>query len=192
MGIILNNGIEFVLPGIFKAYRSDWAEEFLKNGTIYFTNLSLFKQDEDVNRGDPLEGTSVTIRQGVRCTGRYSNPIFVFCTTMETDRDTILNIWSDRNTVLQITDPLLFISRTKDAAIKKKNEIISMHVGPVTYDKDVGSHSEYHWAEGIFQKNIHHNGQKEFRIAFTGDIRIKSEEHIILNLGDCSDIARIM
>jgi hypothetical protein len=75
MNAFINNGIEFVLPGIFKAYPRKWAVQFLEEGTIYFTNLAIFQQDENIERGDPLEGTSVTIRQGIRCTADYLNPI---------------------------------------------------------------------------------------------------------------------
>jgi len=192
MSAFFNNGIEFVLPGIFKAYPRDWAVQFLEDGTIYFTNLAIFHRDENIERGDPLEGSSVTIRQGIRCTASYLNPIFVFCSTMETDPDTVLNTWSDRDTVLQIKDTLSFINRIKAAAVKRKNDIQGLKVGPVTYDKDAGSHRNYHWAEGIFQKSMRYNDQKEFRIALVGDVRIKGEEHIMLTLGNCSDIARIM
>ena len=186
-----NNGIEFVLPGIYKAYRREWAEQFLENGIIYFTNIEIFKYDKNVERGDSLEGSSVTIRQGVKCTADYLNPIFVFCSTMETDPDIILNTWNDRDTVLQITDTLTFINRIKDAAIKMEGEIIGMQVGPVTYDKDTGSYREYHWAEGIFQKNYKYNSQKEFRLALTGTPGLK-KEHLCFELGSCKNIARII
>ena len=192
MSTFFNNGIEFVLPGVYKAFPREWAEQFLKQGTIYFTNLVIFQRDEDVERGDPLEGTSVTIRQGVRCTADYLNPIFVFCSTMETDSNIVLNTWRDRDTVLQITDTLSFVNRIKDAAVERKNDIRGMQVGPVTYDKDAGGHREYHWAEGIFQKNMRYTSQKEFRIALVGDVRIKCEKHIVLTIGDCSDIALIV
>jgi hypothetical protein len=111
---------------------------------------------------------------------------------METDPDIVLSTWSDRDTVLQITNTLSFVNRIKGAAVERRNDIIDMQVGPVTYDKDAGSHREYHWAEGIFQKNMRYTSQKEFRIALVGDVRIKCEEHIVLTIGDCSDIDRIM
>ncbi len=192
MNSFINNGIEFILPGIFKAYPQDWATQFLEKGTIYFTNIVLFQQDENEERGDPLEGSSVTIRQGIRCTADYLTPIFVFCSTMETDPNKVLSTWSDRDTVLQVTDTLLFVNRIKEAAVKRKSDIRALKIGPVTYDKDAGSFRKYHWAEGIFQKSMRYNGQKEFRIALVGDVRIKCEKHIKLNLGNCSDIARIM
>ncbi len=192
MNAFINNGIEFVFPGIFKAYPRNWAAQFLEEGTIYFTNIEIFQQDEDEERGDPLEGSSVTIRQGIRCTADYLNPIFVFCSTMETDPNKLLSTWKDRDTVLQITDTLLFVNRIKDAAVKRNDDIRKLQVGPVTYDKDAGSFREYHWAEGIFQKSMRYNGQKEFRIALVGDVRIKCTKHIMLNLGNCSDIARII
>ena len=192
MNAFINNGIEFVLPGIFKAYPREWADQFLEEGTIYFTNLRKFQQDENIERGDSLEGTSVTIRQGIRCNADYLYPIFIFCSTMETNPNTVLNTWTDRDTVLQIKDTLSFVNRIKDAALKRKGEIQGLKVGPITYDKDAGSHRHYHWAEGIFQKNMCYNGQKEFRIALVGDVRIECEEHITLTLGNCFDIACMM
>jgi len=56
MNAFINNGIEFVLPGIFKPYLRERAVQFLEKGTIYFTNLAIFQQDENVERGDPSEG----------------------------------------------------------------------------------------------------------------------------------------
>lgn len=191
MNTFHHNDIEFVLPGIFKAFPRKWAEQFLIKGTIYFTNVKIFQRDEDVERGDPLEGTSVTIRQGIRCTGDYVNPLFVFCSTMETDSNIVLKTWRDRDTVLQITKTFSFVDRIKDIALAR-DDIITIHVGPVTYDKDDGSHRGDYWSEGIFQKSMCYTNQKEFRIALVGDFKISDKEHVVLDIGDCSDIARIM
>lgn len=108
MSTVFKDGIEFILPGIQKAYPRMWAEGFLSTGRVFFTNLEIFRAEEDSERGDSLEGTSVTIRQGVRCTANYLNPIFVWCGTMESEPETILATWRDRDTVIQITDPLAF------------------------------------------------------------------------------------
>ena len=189
MSTFFYEDIEFVLPGIYKAYPLAWAENLL-SGRIYFTNLNSFREDEDPQRGDQLEGRGITIRQGVKCTAGYLNPIFVWCSTMETDPTVITETWKDRDTVLQITDTLTFIRRIRDAAASLKPNIHRLSVGPVTYDKDDGSYREYHWAEGIFQKNLRYSGQKEFRLALVGDICLKDEENVILELGNCTDIAR--
>jgi hypothetical protein len=192
MSTFFKEGIEFVLPGIFKAYPIVWAEQFLQDGTVYFTNIEVFRKDDNQERGDPLEGMSVTMRKGVRCTGDYAVPIFVWCATMETNPVIILKTWGDRDTVLQVTNTLNFAQRVRDAAVARKTDFISMHVGPVTYDKDEGSYRDYHWVEGVFQKNFRHNGQKEFRFALVGDGCLQGEEHVKLVLGDCRDIARIV
>ncbi len=189
MSSLYEEGIEFIFPGIYKAYTREWAEKFIDIGEIYFTNLEIFKADEDQQRGDSLEGTSITIRQGVRCTGGYSCPIFVWCSTMETDPAVILDTWKDRDAVVQITDTLGFARLVRDVATSLK---LSLQIGPVTYDKDAGSHRKYDWAEGIFQKNIRFNPQKEFRFALVGDFNTKKSKEIILKLGDCSKLARIL
>jgi hypothetical protein len=193
MSSLYQEGIEFIFPGIYKAYPCEWAEKFLHTGEIYFTNIEIFRADEDQQRGDPLEGTSITIRQGVRCTGGYGCPIFVWCSTMETDPTVILNTWKDRDAVVQITDTLGFARRIRDVSAGLKPSInVFLQIGPITYDKDEGSHRQYDWSEGIFQKNICFNGQKEFRFALVGDTNTKSCKEIILKLGDCNNIARIL
>jgi hypothetical protein len=192
LSTFFHEDIEFVLPGIYKAFPLTWAEEFLYSGRIFFTNIEIFRVDEDPQRGDQLEGTSIAVRQGVRCTAGYLNPIFVWCSTMETDPTVIKETWKDRDAVLQITDILTLIRRIRDAAASLMPNIQRLSVGSVTYDKDEGSFREYYWAEGIFQKNLRYSGQKEFRLALVGDISMKDEENVILELGDCNDIARIL
>lgn len=189
---LLAGGIEIVLPGLYKAYPRAWAEEFLHDGTVYFTNLAVFREQECPLRGDPMEGTSVTIRESVKCTASYINPIFVWCCTMETEPEVILSTWNDRDSVVEVTDPVAFAERVKDAAVACKAGLLGLQIGPVTYDKDRGSHHAYAWGEGIFQKNLHFNGQKEFRFALVGDTRLQEEKNIILNVGECKDIARIV
>lgn len=189
MSTFYHEGIEFVLPGILKAYPRDWAEQLICDGTIYFTSLGEFRDDVDPERGDPLEGNSVTIRNNVRCTSDYLNPIFVWCSTMETDPERILATWQDRDTVIQITNTIEFVRRILQEA-KKEPHITGFQVGPVTYDKDQGSHRDYHWAEGIFQKGLRYNGQKEFRFALVGECDIRQKKNVMLSIGSCSDIIR--
>lgn len=188
----VHDGIEFVLPGIFKAYPRAWADGLIREGTLYFTNVEIFRVDENPERGDCFEGTGIFIRQGQRCTTKYSNPIFVSCFTMETIKSVILSTWKDRDTVVQVFNTLSFAKRIRNSANEYGKKIHSMVVGPVTYDKDDGSCREYFWAEGIFQKNLLFNGQKEFRFALIGDPCLKDLEHLVLRLGDCSDILRII
>jgi hypothetical protein len=191
MSTIFQGDIEFFLPGIYKAYSLDWAKDFLA-GRIYFTSKEKFRADEDPQRGDQLECTCITVRQGVKYEANYITPIFVWCSTMETDPTVILETWEDRDTLLQITNTLMLARRVRDAAARLKPKISKLAVGPVTYDKDEGSYREYHWVEGIFQKNLRFSGQKEFRFALVGDQSINHEDEVILEIGDCTDIARIL
>ena len=90
--------------------------------------------------------------------GEMRNPIFVWCCTMETEPDVILSTWKDLDSVVEVTDPLAFAERVKNTAVARKPEFLGLQVGPVTYNKDRGSHRAYHLAEGVFQKNIRFNG----------------------------------
>ena len=175
MSTFLKDGIEFVLPGIFKAYPRDWANQLLNEGTIYFTNWDVFRRDENPERGDPMEGTSVTNRNGKTYKADYGNPIFIWSSTMETNPKVIIETWRDRDTVIQITNTLKFAERIRDAAVARKSDLIYFQIGPVTYDKDEGSHRAYHWAEGVFQKNYCYSGQKEFRFALVGNYNLKGK-----------------
>jgi len=192
MSTAFENGIGFVQPGIHKAYKREWAKQLLDDGTVYFTNLAVFQKEEHSQRGDPMEGTSVTIRQDVRCTASYANPIFVWCSTMESDPDVILSTWTDRDSIVEVTDTLKLAERMKDAAVARKPDFHGLYIGPVTYDKDRGSHRAYDWTEGIFQKNLRFNGQKEFRFALVGEQHLECEDNLLLKLGKCTDIARII
>lgn len=192
MSTFFKNDIEFVLPGILKAYPMDWANQFLDDGIIYFTNWDIFRRDEDPERGDPMEGTSVTIRNDKRCKADYTNPIFIWSSTMEANPKVILKTWRDRDTVLQVKNTLRFTERILDAAMARKADFLNFQIGPVTYDKDEGSHRDYHWAEGVFQKNSRYDGQKEFRFALIGNTHLKDKEHVVLTLGNCQDVARLV
>ena len=146
------DGIEFVLPGIYKAYPIDWANDFINKGTIYFTNIKQFIIDKNPERGDKSEGVCVSHINGRNYSGDYANPIFIWCCTMETNTDVIFNTWIDRDSVILITDTLKFLNKVKDAVINSKHvkSLIGLQVGPVTYNKNEGSERNYHWAEGIF------------------------------------------
>jgi len=192
MSTFFKDGIEFVLPGIFKAYPKGWANQFLNEGTIYFTNWDVFRRDENPERGDPMEGTSVTNQNDKRYKADYANPIFIWSSTMETNPKVIFETWRDRDTVLQITNTLKFTERIRDAAVARKPDFLNFQIGPVTYDKDEGTSRDYHWALGVFQKNLRYNNQKEFRFALVGNSSLKDKEHEVLTLGNCQDIARLV
>ena len=193
MEVFRNNGVEYVLPTIYRAQKREWIEGFLERGIIYFTNIEVFRRDKDPERGDDLEGVSVVNINGTQYSADYGNPIFVSCFTMETDPAVILGTWKDRDSVLEITKPKIFIDRVMAAAKMDNTRSPSLSVGPVTYDKDCGNDGDdVPWDHGFFQKNLRHSGQKEYRLAFVCDPCPKPEAHIILELGKCDDIARII
>jgi hypothetical protein len=185
-------GVEYILPAIFKAYPLKHAEDFLK-GIVYFTNLCVFRKDEDEQRGDPLEGIGVSVQKDVACTTRFQqSPIFVWCSTMETQKETILETWRERDTVIEVFNLLEFINRIITAGRKHESASGSLHIGPVTYDKDTGSHRATQIIDGLFQKNLKYQHQKEFRFAIYGIHELSSKNELILELGDVSDIARFV
>ncbi|PKM36171.1 MAG: hypothetical protein CVV06_12430 [Gammaproteobacteria bacterium HGW-Gammaproteobacteria-10] len=171
------DGIEMVLPSVAKAYPQTWAEDFLTKGIIYFTNAEIFRRDEHPERGDLLECAN------------YVNPIFLWCTTMESQCSRILETWNDRDSVVYVRNSLRLAERIRDAAAKQQNAVINFQVGPVVYERDLNQKREYFWGKEIFQKDYSLSSQKEFRFALVGNFHSKTQNHIVLQLGDCSDIA---
>jgi hypothetical protein len=111
---------------------------------------------------------------------------------METNPRVILETWRDRDTVVQICNTLELARRIRDAAHAMKPKVYNLHVGPVTYDKDEGSRCSYYWGAFIFQKNIRFNEQKEFLFALISDSNMQNEPHVVLRLGNCNDLLRIL
>lgn len=191
MSSIQYKGIEFVLPSVLKAYPLEWARQLIEKGIIYFTNLDVFHAVESAERGDVREGSVHRAMKDGMFIGKYVNPIYAWCGTMETDAEVILETWRDRDTVVEVTNTMVFLERIRGKANEVEG-VIQFQAGPVVYDKDKGSHRDYFWAQGIFQKDLRFSGQKEFRLALVGSAKIlKGDSNIVLTLGDCSDIIRI-
>ena len=179
MSSFFHDGIEMILPSVSKAYPEAWAHDFLNDGKMYFTNAAVFQRDEHPDRGDPFECSD------------YINPIFIWCATMESQPSAVLNFWSDRDSVVMIKNSLRIAELIRNAASLDKN-VINFQVGPVVYNRDLEHERDYFWGRGIFQKDYRFSGQKEFRFALVGASSSKEEEHIVLQLGDCNDIAQLM
>ena len=218
MNYFISGTIQYEIPGIWKATIESWAQDFLREGKVCFTNIEVFKKDEDPQRGDSQEGTCISIVNNHRCQTDHVNKIFVWCGTMENNIDKIQGQWKDRNSIIQITNTTAFSQRIVKAMIEynncrgdqkrgKKKIIFPLMIGPVTYDKDDGTNRVENYCTGIFQKNYRHNSQKEFRFAFETNLvndteqlsevndldkNGEIEENIFLLLGNCNDIAKIV
>ena len=190
MTTFIHDGIEFILPTLFKATKASWAEDMIKNGTIYFTNIRRYQTDANDQRGDSREGIQVLRRNDVTCTIHYNCAIHVWCATMETSRNRILDTWKDYDTVIQIQNTWEFAQRIKAKAHPAR--LSPVQIGPVSYTKTNGGHEHSDWADGIFQKDARYDGQKEYRIALTARCDDEVQEQIILNIGPCEDIMRIV
>lgn len=190
MTAFIHENMEFVIPSIFRATMKNWADDLIQNGTVYFTNIQKFLDDSDSQRGDKNEGRSILIRSDAHCTIEYTMPIYVFCCTLETSPIRVIETWSNRDCVIQITDTLKFAERIRSAVIQQRIKVLPLQLGPVAYTKTKGGHESNDWADGLFQKDDRYDGQKEFRFVLAGSTGDKAEDCIILNLGSCSDIVR--
>lgn len=189
------NGVEydkFPPPGaLWRATKYSYAQDTIQKGLIYFTNANEFRDDANHERGDLTETDGKFIRQGVPRTTGHTNPIFLFCATIESDADALFAIWRDCDTVICIHNPQMLAERMLKAAIAQGVKGISFHAGSPLYDKCHGGTNSYHWAESIYQKPESYALQKEYRFAIVGDYSMISTKQIILNIGSCEDLISI-
>lgn len=175
MTAFIHDKIEYVMPTVFKATMHDWARDLIDNGIIYFTNIEKFINDPDCKRGDVNEGRCVFIRNDVRCTIEYANPIYIWCCTLDTQPCRVIQSWPDKNCVIQIRDTVEFAKRITSALGQQQPNMWPLSVGPVVYSKTTGGYEKTDWVDGVFQKDEHHDGQKEFRFALTGTGKIDQQ-----------------
>ena len=191
MTTFIHDKIEYVMPTVFKATMSDWANDLIENGTVYFTNIQQFATDSHPGRGDANEGRQVLIRNGLRCTTEYPMPVYVWCCTLDTQPCRVIQTWPDKNCVIQILDTVDFAKRITNSLGKQRLNLWPLSVGPVVYTKTTGGYEKTKWTDGVFQKDERYDGQKEFRFALHARSGDKPENHVILELGACQDIVRI-
>ena len=191
MTTFIHDDIEYVMPTVFKATMHKWANDFIQNGTVYFTNIQQFVTDTHPERGDANEGRQILIRNGVRCTAEYLMPVYVWCCTLDTQVCRVIRTWPDKNCVMQILNTVEFARRITRALGAQRLKLWPLHVGPVVYTKTSGGHEKTDWADGVFQKDERYDGQKEFRFALTAQSGDKPEDHVVLELGSCQEIVRI-
>jgi hypothetical protein len=189
------NGVEYaqmpVPADLWRATKYAHAVEMIGRGLVYLSNARKYQDDPDPERGDPTETDGRFIRQGVACTTGHTNPIFLWCATLDPDPGSVLAVWRDCDTVIHISNPQALAERMSEAAKAQGVDGVSFHAGTPTYDKDKGGTSAYHWAESIFQKPDRHAQQKEYRFALVGSYAMSGLPRVELTLGPCNDIIAI-
>jgi len=192
MTAFIHDNIEYIIPTMFKATKLEWARDLIDNGAVYFTNIRQFIYDDHPKRGDSNEGRHIIIRNNSRCTVKYSLPIYVWCCTLDTNASRVIKSWPDRECVIQILDTVAFAKRITSALGKERPTLWPLRVGPVAYTKTDGAYENTDWADGVFQKDERYDNQKEFRFALNAKTNDEYEDQIILKLGSCKDIVRIV
>ena len=177
---------------LWRATQYDYAVELIQKGILYLTNAQVYREAEDVERGDPMETCGVFNRKGLRCSIDYANPIFLWCMTLDPDPSSLLTVWRDCDTVLHIRDPQMLAERILKSSKNFGVEYVSFHAGRLTYDKDRGRDERCRFADSIFQKPERHAHQREYRFALMGDGFMSECITLRLSLGPCSDLIEII
>lgn len=189
------NGVEYEhFPPPSALMRADHhahAIDLVTSGTVYMSNAGVYREAMDPGRGDVTETDGRFIRQGIPCRTGHTNPIFLWCTTMESDPSALLETWEDRDTIIRIHDPQLLAERMLKTAVAQGVRVLSFHAGRTRYDKCRGSEAPYHWSESIFQKPGCYSRQEEYRFALVADYCMSEERNIILKMGSCKGLVTI-
>lgn len=190
------NGVEYAdaapPPELWRATKYAYAIDLIEKGLLYLTNAQKYREDSDPERGDPTETDGKFIRRGVACRTGHTNPIFLWCATLDPNPDAVLAVWRDCNTVVHIRSPQIFAERILKTAKDQGVKGVSFHAGTPTYDKERGGTRPYNWAESIYQKPEGHAEQKEYRFALVGDYSMADVESIKLLLGPCADLVSVV
>ncbi|MBT9175582.1 MAG: hypothetical protein DDT22_01262 [candidate division WS2 bacterium] len=186
---------------LYKYIPSEYAENMLRRGELLFRNLTYFKQYEDEQRGDPLEGhhrdnpdndmviTNLSTGKGIKGDFSFLNAtdsdlIYVFC--MSTINSSDLYGEFKSNACIEITDVEKFILRIR---VKLKH-LISCHKsgllhGDVKYyaANKVAEFNIKDPKELAFAKDKMFKHQHEYRLVFGTKKAFKLEQKIVINKG---------
>lgn len=100
------NGVEYaqtpVPSDLWRATKYAYAVDMMKDGLVYMSNAQKYRNDPDPERGDPTETDGRFIRQGVTCKTGHTNPIFLWCATLDSNPESVLAVWKDCDTVIMM------------------------------------------------------------------------------------------
>ena len=196
MAMTIINGIEYAEipppPDLWRATKYSYAIDLIEKGLLYLFNAQKYRDDPDSERGDLTETDGKFIRQGTSCITGHTNPIFLWCTTLNSNPDAVLSVWQDYDTIVHIREPQIFAERILRTARNQGVKGVSFHAGKSIYDKEKGGVQPYHWAESIFQKPEGYVQQSEYRFALVGDYSMTGVQKIELLLGPCDDLVSVV
>ena len=194
MSVIIN-GVEYfetpIPTDLWRATQYKHAVDLMNTGLLYLSNAQKYREDPDPKRGDSTETDGRFIRQGTTCNTGHTNPIFLWCATLDSSPKSPLSVWKDCDTVIHINNPQVLAERMLKAAKKQGVDGISFHAGRPIYDKNKGGTHQYNWAESIFQKPEGQAQQREYRFALVGSCAISNMHCVKLEIGACNDIISI-
>lgn len=189
------NGVEYfetpIPSDLWRATQYQYAIDLINSGILYLSNACKYREDPDPAHGDPTETDGRFIRQGVTCVTGHTNPIFLWCGSLDSDPSSLLSTWQDCDIVIHISNPQALAERVLSAAKKQGVDGVSFHAGRPIYDKEQGGTAPYEWAESIFQKPSGQSPQREYRFALVGSCTMNNMPYVKLELGPCNDIVSI-
>ena len=166
---------EFVLPSVLKAMHQEHAERLLDTGEVCFTSVCCLT-------GLPADANTTS--------SPYAT--FLWCGATEKHPREVQEFWPEYDTVVEILDVAEFVKRLSEAsdAIMNLSNVIflPLRCGPVCYLQSQNGRG----GGRFFQKAPCCVDQHEYRFAFECMGEDESTERILLNIGPCADIARLL
>ena len=163
-----------------------------------FGSIESYRNLEDAALADRREGIGILCRNGHPHTVESANPVYVWCAAKcDITSSRILHLAEKQyDCLVRIRKPEILMQKVKNSLGQKK---LHLHCGDISYNKGSAvskqtlASQNFHF--NVFQKDSRFSGDREYRLSIT-DIECKSigsqpKTDIILNVGDCSDIASI-
>ncbi len=140
-GTMIVNGVEYnTYPppsALVKVMKSRWAKELIDYGNIRFGSLESYREWENAILGDPNDGKGRLHMMGHPYDTDSGNPVYAWCAslpTITTDRTLLLAEHGSYDSVVRISDPLLFIQRVCNILVRSYKTMY-LHCSPVSYNR---------------------------------------------------------
>ena len=183
---------------LLKVMKRRWAEKFATVGAIRFGNLEGYRRWENAVLGDPSDGEGMFRMNGHPYTVGSSNHVYAWCAShpeIACQRLLELADYGEYDCLVRISEPRTLIQRVRTALLSLDRNLL-LHCSAVSYnrgsevDKATLNSQKFHF--NVFQKAPRFSEDCEYRLSLTdaGSLS-QSREHIVLEVGDCSDILNI-
>ena len=177
---------------LWKAMALDHARAFLEHGEFYMSNLNVYRHEQPGPRCDQHEGILEYRFRDAGFRVHSGNHVHVWCATTENSPERLFERWPDCDAVVEITQCRDLFARAKNACVEQGVNWCGIRAGYARYDRGNPRWDWPEWGHGCVQKALEYEEQREYRFVIVLNHGAEYQKAIILKLGDCRDVARLV